>query len=135
MAVRRPNSRESAALGRSPGQVALPKPGEFLDPPTPAMLFTIMQHVAALTIGFEIARLVVARIVIEVGIANTTLVVRILSSFSRPAAVSARRAPDPYRFAMWLPPRPTSDHPRGERPSGHAGDGNPARGPRSTPRG
>ena len=31
------------------------------------MLFAVMQHVAALTIGFEIARSVIARIVIEVG--------------------------------------------------------------------
>ena len=30
------------------------------------MLFTVMQHMAALTEGFEIARPVVARIVIEV---------------------------------------------------------------------
>ena len=47
--------------------MACSQTGEFLDPPTPAMLFAVMQHVAALTIGFEIARLVVARIVIEVG--------------------------------------------------------------------
>ena len=31
------------------------------------MLFAVMQHVAALTVGFEIALFVVARIVIEVG--------------------------------------------------------------------
>ena len=34
------------------------------------------------------------------------------------------RAPGPYRFAMWRLRRPTTGHPRGERPSGHAGDGN-----------
>jgi hypothetical protein len=32
-----------------------------------AMLFAVMRHVAALTVGFEIARSVVARIVIEIG--------------------------------------------------------------------
>ena len=78
--------------------MACSQTGEFLDPPTPAMLFTIMQHVAALTIGFEIARLVVARIVIEVGIANTTLVVRILSSSEASGCVSKESArPLPFR--------------------------------------
>jgi hypothetical protein len=31
------------------------------------MLFPVMQHMAALTVGFEIARLVVAGIVVDVG--------------------------------------------------------------------
>jgi hypothetical protein len=37
------------------------------DPPPTAMFVAVMQHVAALTVGLEITRLVVARIVIEVG--------------------------------------------------------------------
>jgi hypothetical protein len=36
------------------------------------------------------------------------------------------RAPGAYRSAMWLLHHPTTDHPRGERPSGHA-DGDNAR--------
>ena len=39
------------------------------------------------------------------------------------------RAPGPYRSAMWPPPRPTTDHPRGEIPSGCAGDDNVRIGP------
>src|SRR5690348_94980 len=39
------------------------------------------------------------------------------------------RAPGPYRSAMWRPPHPTTDHPRGEIPTGCAGDDNVRIGP------
>jgi hypothetical protein len=48
-------------------QIAQSIPLSKSDPSPAAMLFAVMQHVAALTVGFEIARLVVARIMIEVG--------------------------------------------------------------------
>ena len=106
-------------------QVAERLPHQIRQPLPAAVLLTIVDHVAALAEGLEVARPIVGRIVVEVrGCEHHTRCQRI-----RAQAPARAVAPGPCRRARLPQPRPTTARRPGASPAGHVAGRNPRIGP------